>query len=64
MKNLFDAIANDEKFATRCKANPILHATFHAMREYVSEGKSLSDLPWFSMTKFAERKSKKMAKAA
>lgn len=64
MKIFFEAIANDAKFVAKCKANPILHATFHALREYVNEGNSLSDLPWFRMTKFAERERKNVAKAA
>lgn len=55
MKKLFDALVADNCFQKKCEDNHILNAVFYALRSFVDEGGDLKSLPWFSLTKFANK---------
>ena len=44
----FEAIMNDDLKMQAFTSNPIRHATFLALYDYVKAGHKLTDLPWFS----------------
>ena len=64
MREIFNSIKKDKAFMAECKENPFLGATFYARDNYVKEGHSLSELPWFDYFDVSKIEGKKEAKAA
>ena len=52
MLSILDNILNDETKKAWIEADPIRHATFMAVREYVKQGNKLSAIPWFASLNF------------
>ena len=52
MLSILDNILNDETKKAWIEADPIRHATFMAVHEYVKQGNKLSAIPWFASLNF------------
>ena len=48
-------MSHDSNIMKKIKENPIQEAIFFALSDFVKQGNNLSDIPWFSVTKYGRR---------
>lgn len=55
IKDTFEMMSHDSNIMKKIKENPIQEAIFFALSDFVKQGNNLSDIPWFSVTKYGRR---------